>query len=84
MAMIQKGMTRGATEDVVLRQLPWFTSPVLLWAAWHKIDLRSLVAGSVRRCSVACPRCPLPALPAARAARCPRCPLPALPAARAA
>lgn len=45
MAMIQKSMTRGATEDVVLRQLPWFTSSVRLWAAWHKIDLRPLVAG---------------------------------------
>ncbi|MET7903547.1 hypothetical protein ABZS86_19640 [Streptomyces sp. NPDC005355] len=35
-------MARGATEDVVLRQLPWFTSSVRLWAAWHRIDLRPL------------------------------------------
>ncbi|MEN8652491.1 LysR substrate-binding domain-containing protein [Streptomyces sp. 21So2-11] len=43
-AMIQKSMLRGATEGVVVRELPWYTPSTQLWAAWHRVDLRPLVA----------------------------------------
>ncbi|MFJ4920858.1 LysR substrate-binding domain-containing protein [Streptomyces sp. NPDC088725] len=43
-ALIQKSLLRGAPEGVVVRELPWYTASVQLWAAWHRIDLRPLVA----------------------------------------
>ncbi|MGW5245793.1 LysR substrate-binding domain-containing protein [Streptomyces sp. NPDC004129] len=44
LALIQKSMLRGATEGVAVRELPWHHACVRLFAAWHRIDLRSVVA----------------------------------------
>ncbi|ASU78841.1 LysR family transcriptional regulator [Actinopolyspora erythraea] len=44
MALLQRSALRGTPPDVVLRELPWCDSSVRLWAAWHHIDLRPLVA----------------------------------------
>jgi len=43
-AMLQKNLRSIAPENVVLREVPWmqYTTPV--WAAWHRINLRPLVA----------------------------------------
>ncbi|MBA8826334.1 DNA-binding transcriptional LysR family regulator [Saccharopolyspora lacisalsi] len=43
MALIQRSMLRGTPAEVVLRDLPWYTSSVRLWGAWHHVDLRPLV-----------------------------------------
>ncbi|MGD1223023.1 MULTISPECIES: LysR substrate-binding domain-containing protein [Streptomyces] len=43
-ALVQESMTRGQTQGVVVRELPWFDASVRLWAAWHRIDLRPVVA----------------------------------------
>jgi DNA-binding transcriptional LysR family regulator len=44
LALVQKSMLHGTTDAVVVRELPWYDSSVRLWAAWHRIDLRPLVA----------------------------------------
>ncbi|MFE4256836.1 LysR substrate-binding domain-containing protein [Streptomyces sp. NPDC056910] len=44
MALVQKSMLRGDTPGVTVRELPWFQRSVRLWAAWHQIDLRPVVA----------------------------------------
>lgn len=44
MALIQKSMLHGTAQGVAVRELPWFESSVRLWAAWHHIDLRPVVA----------------------------------------
>jgi DNA-binding transcriptional LysR family regulator len=43
-AMLQKNLRSSAPKNVVLREVPWmqYTTPV--WAAWHRINLRPLVA----------------------------------------
>ncbi|MFF9216985.1 LysR substrate-binding domain-containing protein [Streptomyces viridosporus] len=43
LALVQKSMTRATTEEVAVRELPWYTTNIQLWAAWHRIDLRPLV-----------------------------------------
>ncbi|MGF6572420.1 DNA-binding transcriptional LysR family regulator [Paraburkholderia sp. GAS333] len=42
--MIQSGLRRQAPVGVVLREVPWMTYRTPLWAAWHKVNLRPLVA----------------------------------------
>ncbi|WP_210588473.1 LysR substrate-binding domain-containing protein [Streptomyces sp. GESEQ-35] len=44
MAFVQKSMLHGRTAGVTVRELPWFQRSVRLWAAWHQIDLRPIVA----------------------------------------
>ncbi|WP_406351459.1 LysR substrate-binding domain-containing protein [Streptomyces sp. NBC_01635] len=44
MAFVQKSMLRGHIPGVTVRDLPWFQRSVRLWAAWHRIDLRPVVA----------------------------------------
>ncbi|MFG2895852.1 LysR substrate-binding domain-containing protein [Streptomyces zaomyceticus] len=44
LALIQRSMMRGTTEGVVVRELPWYGGSVPLWAAWHRVDLRPVVA----------------------------------------
>ena len=44
MAMIQHSLRHHAPTGVVLRELPWFSYRTPLWAAWHRINLRPLVA----------------------------------------
>ncbi|MFD6433389.1 LysR substrate-binding domain-containing protein [Streptomyces venezuelae] len=44
LAFVQKSMVRGRTEGVTVRELPWFRRSVRLWAVWHRIDLRPVVA----------------------------------------
>ncbi|MHC3454203.1 MULTISPECIES: LysR substrate-binding domain-containing protein [Streptomyces] len=44
MAFVQKSMLRGHIPGVMVRDLPWFRRSVRLWAAWHRIDLRPVVA----------------------------------------
>ncbi|SDJ92873.1 DNA-binding transcriptional regulator, LysR family [Actinopolyspora mzabensis] len=44
MALLQRSVLRGTPPEVALRELPWCDSSVRLWAAWHHIDLRPLVA----------------------------------------
>ena len=44
MAVIQQSLRHQAPSGVVLRELPWFTYRTPLWAAWHRINLRPLVA----------------------------------------
>ena len=43
-AMLQRNLRSSAPDNVVLREVPWmqYTTPV--WAAWHRINLRPLVA----------------------------------------
>lgn len=43
-AMVQSGLQHQAPPGVVLRELPWFSYRTPLWAAWHRINLRPLVA----------------------------------------
>lgn len=43
-AMVQQGLRHQAPPGVVLRALPWFSYRAPLWAAWHRINLRPLVA----------------------------------------
>ncbi|WP_351231562.1 LysR substrate-binding domain-containing protein [Streptomyces sp. NPDC002133] len=43
-ALVQKSMIRATTEDVAVRELDWHDRSVQLWAAWHRIDLRPVVA----------------------------------------
>ncbi|MFI1443638.1 LysR substrate-binding domain-containing protein [Streptomyces fructofermentans] len=44
LALVQRSMVRGATEGTVVRELPWYEESVRLWAAWHRVDLRPVVA----------------------------------------
>jgi len=44
LALVQRSMARATTEDVAVRELPWHDTCVRLWAAWHRVDLRPLVA----------------------------------------
>ncbi|MEV8036214.1 LysR substrate-binding domain-containing protein [Streptomyces sp. NPDC086182] len=44
LALIQKSMVRGTSEGVAVRELPWYEGSVQLWAAWHRVDLRPVVA----------------------------------------
>ncbi|MGK3107040.1 LysR substrate-binding domain-containing protein [Streptomyces sp. WAC05858] len=43
-ALGQKSMVRGATDAVAVRTLPWHEASVHLWAVWHHVDLRPVVA----------------------------------------
>jgi len=43
-AMVQQGLRHQAPPGVVLRELPWFSYRTPLWVAWHRINLRPLVA----------------------------------------
>ncbi len=44
LAMVQSSLAASAGPTVVLRQLDWFRPCVQLWAAWHQVDLRPIVA----------------------------------------
>ncbi len=44
LALIQKSMMRGTTDGVAVRELPWLGASVQLWVAWHRVDLRPVVA----------------------------------------
>lgn len=44
MAMIQDSVAQGAPAGVVVRELAWYEGSVPLWAVWHRVDLRPLVA----------------------------------------
>ncbi|MFD9462471.1 LysR substrate-binding domain-containing protein [Streptomyces sp. NPDC060027] len=44
LALIQRSMVRGTSDGVAVRELPWYEGSVQLWAAWHRIDLRPVVA----------------------------------------
>jgi DNA-binding transcriptional LysR family regulator len=44
LAIVQQGLQHQAPPGVVLRELPWFSHRAPLWAAWHRINLRPLVA----------------------------------------
>ena len=44
LALIQKSMVRGTSDGVAIRELPWYGGSVQLWAAWHRVDLRPVVA----------------------------------------
>ncbi|MEV2211487.1 LysR substrate-binding domain-containing protein [Streptomyces sp. NPDC050997] len=44
LALIQKSMVRGTGDGVAVRELPWYDRSVQLWAAWHRVDLRPVVA----------------------------------------
>ncbi|WP_329546109.1 LysR substrate-binding domain-containing protein [Streptomyces sp. NBC_01356] len=44
LALVQRSMVRGTTEGIVVRELPWYGGSVQLWAAWHRVDLRPVVA----------------------------------------
>ncbi|MFF3655981.1 LysR substrate-binding domain-containing protein [Streptomyces olivochromogenes] len=43
LALVQKSMVRATTEDVAVRELPWYDTCIQLWAAWHRVDLRPVV-----------------------------------------
>ncbi|MRW86079.1 LysR family transcriptional regulator [Pseudoduganella sp. FT26W] len=43
-ALVQQGLRHQAPPGVVLRELPWFSYRAPLWAAWHRVNLRPLVA----------------------------------------
>lgn len=43
-ALVQQGLRHQAPPGVVLRELPWFSYRAPLWAVWHRINLRPLVA----------------------------------------
>ena len=44
LAVVQRGLQHQVPPGVVLRTLPWFDYRTQLWAAWHRINLRPLVA----------------------------------------
>ncbi|MCX5535009.1 LysR substrate-binding domain-containing protein [Streptomyces sp. NBC_00006] len=44
MAFVQRSMLTGRTAGITVRELPWFQRSVRLWATWHRIDLRPVVA----------------------------------------
>ncbi|MBV2355556.1 LysR family transcriptional regulator [Streptomyces sp. J2-1] len=44
LALVQRSMRHGSSQDVVVRELPWLHSSFRLWAAWHRVDLRPVVS----------------------------------------
>ncbi|MEU0333504.1 LysR substrate-binding domain-containing protein [Streptomyces sp. NPDC006193] len=44
LALVQKSMVRGMADTVAVRELPWHDRCVHLWATWHRVDLRPVVA----------------------------------------
>ncbi|AYN37806.1 hypothetical protein D9753_01165 [Streptomyces dangxiongensis] len=44
LALVQQSMVRGMSESVAVRELPWHRRCVQLWATWHRVDLRPVVA----------------------------------------
>jgi DNA-binding transcriptional LysR family regulator len=44
MTMIQSSLRHHAPAGVLLRELPWFSYRTPLWAVWHRVNLRPLVA----------------------------------------
>jgi DNA-binding transcriptional LysR family regulator len=44
MAIVQQGLRHQTPPGVVLRALPWFSYRAPLWVAWHRVNLRPLVA----------------------------------------
>ncbi|WP_328491761.1 LysR substrate-binding domain-containing protein [Streptomyces sp. NBC_00414] len=44
MALVQESMLPGRTAGVTTRPLAWLGQSVHLWAAWHHVDLRPVVA----------------------------------------
>ncbi|MHB9755191.1 LysR substrate-binding domain-containing protein [Streptomyces sp. BYX5S] len=44
MAFVQRSMLPGRTTGIGVRELPWFRRSVRLWATWHRVDLRPVVA----------------------------------------
>ncbi|MFJ4526217.1 LysR substrate-binding domain-containing protein [Streptomyces sp. NPDC088810] len=44
LALVQKSMVRGMSDTVAVRELPWHDRCVHLWATWHRVDLRPVVA----------------------------------------
>ncbi|MBD9579658.1 LysR family transcriptional regulator [Pseudomonas sp. PDM23] len=44
LALIQQSIGGERTPNVVLRELPWLGQSTGLWAAWHRVDLRPIVA----------------------------------------
>jgi len=44
MSMVQNSVRYNAPAGVVLRELPWIICSTPLWAAWHRVNLRPLVA----------------------------------------
>ncbi|MFJ4892347.1 MULTISPECIES: LysR substrate-binding domain-containing protein [unclassified Streptomyces] len=44
LALIQRSMVRGTSDGVAVRELPWYEGSIQLWAAWHRVDLRPVVA----------------------------------------
>ncbi|MEH0930026.1 LysR family substrate-binding domain-containing protein [Micromonospora sp. CPCC 205558] len=44
LALVQRSMVRGTTQGIVVREIPWYGGSVQLWAAWHRVDLRPVVA----------------------------------------
>ncbi|MFF1282888.1 LysR substrate-binding domain-containing protein [Streptomyces sp. NPDC058299] len=52
-ALVQQSMVRGMSGTVAVRELPWHHKCVQLWATWHRVDLRPVVASfraTVLRC----------------------------------
>ena len=43
LALIQRSIGGDRNPDVVLRDLPWLQQSTMLWAAWHRVDLRPVV-----------------------------------------
>jgi DNA-binding transcriptional LysR family regulator len=43
-ALVQQGLRHQAPPGVSLRELPWFSYRAPLWLAWHRVNLRPLVA----------------------------------------
>ncbi|MGV9339860.1 LysR family transcriptional regulator [Streptomyces sp. NPDC003688] len=44
LALVQRSMVRGEAAGVTVRELPWLDMSVRLWAVWHRVDLRAVVA----------------------------------------
>ncbi|MYW46687.1 LysR substrate-binding domain-containing protein [Streptomyces sp. SID161] len=43
-ALVQESMSRTTVPGADVRELPWLDASVRLWAAWHRTDLRPVVA----------------------------------------
>ena len=43
-AMLQRNLGASAPAGVILREVPWMQYATPVWAAWHRINLRPLVA----------------------------------------
>ncbi|SCF86318.1 LysR family transcriptional regulator [Streptomyces sp. Ncost-T10-10d] len=44
LAFVRRNMVRGTNDDIVVCELPWYTGSAHLRAAWHRGDLRPMVA----------------------------------------